>query len=172
VSAKLVEYYLYRCSLYDACPVVYVIVLHNFTWLVKCHVEVISLCHRSWSLRLLSLSQVSSHFKRSCHFVLICGIHYRFVKTSNEHVSSGASQISDKPYRWQVNSVTVNSVTSNQWHVSVSSVTVIIYRQTTFSDPTSRICLHLEKFIVENNFQNYFSYILAGVPAALVLFRW
>jgi len=64
----------------------------------------------------------------------------------------GASQIGDKPYRWQVNSVTVYSVTSNRWQVSVSSVTVTMYRQTTFSDPTSRVCLHLAKFIVENNF--------------------
>ena len=27
---------------------------------------------------------------------------------------------------------------------------VIIYRQTTFSDPTSRVSLHIAKFIVEN----------------------
>jgi len=44
------------------------------------------------------------------------------------NVRRGASQIGDKPYRWQVNSVTVNSVTSNWWQVSVSSVTVTIYR--------------------------------------------
>jgi len=63
-----------------------------------------------------------------------------------------ASQIGDKPDRWQVISVTVNSVTSNRWQVSISSVTVIIYQQTTFSDITSRVSLQLAKFIVENNF--------------------
>jgi len=34
----------------------------------------------------------------------------------------GASQIGEKPYRWQVNSVTVNSVTSNRRQMSVNSV--------------------------------------------------
>jgi len=57
-------------------------------------------------------------------------------------VQGGASQIGDKPYRWQVNSVTVNSVTSSRWQVSVSSVTVIIYRQTTFSDPIHLACAY------------------------------
>ena len=52
-------------------------------------------------------------------------------------LETGASQIGDKPYRWQV-----NSVTSNRWQVSVSSVTVIIYWQTTFSDATSHVCLY------------------------------
>jgi len=37
-----------------------------------------------------------------------------------------------------------------------------------FRPYTSRVCLHLAKFIVENNFLNY---ILAGVPAFLALFR-
>jgi len=44
----------------------------------------------------------------------------------------------------------VKSLTSNLLQVSPNSVTVIIYRQTTFSDPTSRVCLRLAKFIVEN----------------------
>jgi len=78
--------------------------------------------------------------------VLYCHHIYSLIYT----LLSGASQIGDKPYRWQVNSVTVNSVTSNRWQVSVSSVTVITYRQTAFSDPISRVCLHLAKFIIEN----------------------
>ena len=54
--------------------------------------------------------------------------------------NSSADEIA-KSIRWQTDRLTVNSVTSNRWQVSVSSVTVIIYRQTTFSDPTSRVCL-------------------------------
>jgi len=42
-------------------------------------------------------------------------------------VKSVTSHIGDKSIRWQ----------STRWQVSVSSVTVIIYRQMTFTDPTS-----------------------------------
>jgi len=60
----------------------------------------------------------------------------------------GASQIGDKPYRWQVNSVTVNSVTGvSQFGDSHTLSTNDIFRPY-----TSRVCLHLAKFIVENNF--------------------
>jgi len=70
----------------------------------------------------------------------------RFIN-SQEKQWRYASQISDKPYQWQF-----NSETSNRWQASVSSVTVIIYRRTTISDPTSRVGLHIAKFIEENNF--------------------
>jgi len=63
----------------------------------------------------------------------IVAIHGHRIHRRQQVQARGASQIGDRPYRWQVNLVTVNSVTSNWWQVSVSSVTVIIYRQMAFS---------------------------------------
>ena len=73
---------------------------------------------------------------------------HSYTTWKNIYPHLGASQIGDKPYRWQVNSVTVNSVTLNRWQVSVSSVTVIIYRQTTFSDPVHLACAYISQNIL------------------------
>jgi len=51
---------------------------------------------------------------------------YCTVSSYRHFVHNSWGQIGDKPYRWQVNSVIVNSVTSNRWQVSVSLMTVII----------------------------------------------
>ena len=100
--------------------------------------------HSLWSrpksyqyLTSLGLPRDLARPKGSCRLAQSCEWPIRVVRV-RVPVKSVTNHISDKSFRWQ----------STRWRQFGDS-----HRRTIFSDPTSCVCLHLTKFIVENNFQ-------------------